>query len=42
MKSRAVLSRWLMAYASRNDRKGYPWHVQLADVLTGWARRWGL
>jgi hypothetical protein len=30
------------AYAQRNDRRGYPWHVALADRLTGWLRRVGL
>lgn len=29
-------------YAQRNDRRGYPWHVFVADVLTGWAIRLSL
>lgn len=37
-----VISRLLVAYARAHDRPGYPWHVRLADVLTGWARRIGL
>lgn len=29
-------------YATVHDRPGYPWHVFVADVVTGWLRRWGL
>lgn len=36
------LSEWCKRYAIRNDRRGYPWHVRLADWLTGRLRRVGL
>jgi hypothetical protein len=37
-----VLSELFASYAKKYDRPGYPWHVYMADVLTGWARRLGL
>lgn len=39
---RSDVSEWCQAYATKRDRPGYPWHVWLADWLSGRLRGVGL